>query len=96
MRWPYRSAACWAWPWLSSTRASSVWAQAAGVKASRANKRAEGNVRMVGVGETLADGETLGLLVYGYNLQFFTSLSRDLLVPAVTLSGTVDVPLLNP
>ena len=54
------------------------------------------DVRMVGVGETLADGETLGLLVYGYNLQFFTSLSRDLLVPAVTLSGTVDVPLLNP
>lgn len=54
------------------------------------------DVRMVGVGEALAEGETLGLLVYGYNLQFFSSLSRDLLVPAVTISGTVDVPLLNP
>ena len=54
------------------------------------------DVRMVGIAEALADGEELGLLVYGYNLQYFTSISRDLLVPAVTVSGTVDVPLLNP
>ncbi len=54
------------------------------------------DMRMVGIAEALADGEELGLLVYGYHLQYFTSISRDLLVPAVTVSGTVDVPLLNP
>lgn len=54
------------------------------------------DMRMVGIAEALADGEELGLLVYGYHLQYFSSISRDLLVPAVTVSGTVDVPLLNP
>lgn len=54
------------------------------------------NVPMTGIAEALADGEELGLLVYGYHLQYFTSISRDLLVPAVTISGTVDVPLLVP
>lgn len=52
----------------------------------------EHQVAMVGVGERLAAGEQLGLLVYGYNLQYLTSLSRDLLVPAVTIAGTVSVP----
>jgi ABC-2 type transport system ATP-binding protein len=51
-------------------------------------------VSMVGVAEKLTDGEQLGLMVYGYNLQYLTSLSRDLLVPAVTISGTVEVPQL--
>lgn len=53
-------------------------------------------VSMTGVADELASDETLGLLVYGYHLQYLTSISRDLLVPAVTVSGTVDVPLLNP
>lgn len=53
-------------------------------------------VSMTGVADELASDETLGLLVYGYHLQYFTSISRDFLVPAVTVSGTVDVPLLNP
>ena len=51
-------------------------------------------VSMVGVAEKLAEGEQLGLMIYGYNLQYLTSLSRDLLVPAVTISGTVEVPTL--
>ena len=54
------------------------------------------DMRMTGIAEALADGEELGLLVYGYHLQYLSSISRDLLVPAVTVSGTVDVPLLNP
>ncbi len=54
----------------------------------------EHKVSMVGVAEKLAEGEQLGLMVYGYNLQYLTSLSRDLLVPAVTISGTVEVPVL--
>lgn len=51
-------------------------------------------VSMVGVAEKLTDGEQLGLLVYGYNRQYYSSLSRDLLVPAVVISGTVELPLL--
>ena len=54
----------------------------------------EHKVSMVGVAEKLAEGEQLGLMVYGYNLQYLTSLSRDLLVPGVTISGTVEVPVL--
>jgi ABC-2 type transport system ATP-binding protein len=52
-------------------------------------------VDMVGVAERIADDESVGLLVYGYNLQFFSSLSRDLLVPAVSITGTVKPPLLG-
>ncbi len=52
-------------------------------------------VNMTGVAEKLVDGEELGLLVYGYNLQYLSALSRDLLVPAVTITGTVQVPLLQ-
>ncbi|MEO6698128.1 MAG: CocE/NonD family hydrolase [Paraperlucidibaca sp.] len=51
-------------------------------------------VAMVGVAEKLVEGEQLGLMVYGYNQQYFSSISRDLLVPAVTITGTVEVPLL--
>ena len=54
------------------------------------------DMRMTGIAEALVEGEELGLLVYGYHLQYLSSISRDLLVPAVTVSGTVDVPLLNP
>jgi ABC-2 type transport system ATP-binding protein len=51
-------------------------------------------VSMVGVAEKLTDGEQLGLLVYGYNRQYFSSPSRDQLVSAVAISGTIEVPLL--
>lgn len=53
----------------------------------------EHDVEMTGVAEKLAADEQLGLLVYGYHPQYTTSLSRDLLVPAVTLTGTVRIPL---
>lgn len=52
-------------------------------------------VPMVGVAEKLAEGEQLGLMVYGYNLQYLTSLSRDLLVLGVNIGGTVQVPTLE-
>lgn len=48
---------------------------------------------MVGVAERLAPGETLGLLLHGAHLQYASSLSRDLLLPAVTVQGSVKVPL---
>lgn len=54
----------------------------------------EHKLDMTGIAEALTDGEQLGLLVYGFQLQYLSSISRDLLVPAVTLTGTVQVPLL--
>lgn len=50
-------------------------------------------VDLVGVGYRAEGGESLGLLLYGYNLQYLSSLSRDVLVPAVSVAGTVTVPL---
>jgi ABC-2 type transport system ATP-binding protein len=52
-------------------------------------------VDMVGVADRIAPDESVGLLVYGYNLQFLTSISRDVLVPAVSITGTVKPPLLG-
>ena len=51
-------------------------------------------VDMVGVADALQEGEELGLLVYGYHLQYLSSMSRDVLVPAISLTGTVQVPVL--
>lgn len=50
-------------------------------------------VPLVGVAEQLAAGEELGLMVYGYNLQYVLNPSRDLLLPAVTISGNIGLPL---
>ncbi len=49
---------------------------------------------MTGIAERLAEGDELSLLVYGFHLQFPITWSRDLLVPALNLSGTVQLPLL--
>lgn len=51
-------------------------------------------VDMVGVAEALKEDEQLGLLVYGYHLQYLSSLSRDVLAPAVMVEGAVQVPVL--
>ena len=51
-------------------------------------------VDMVGVAEALKEDEQLGLLVYGYHLQYLSSLSRDVLTPAVMVEGAVQVPVL--
>ena len=53
-------------------------------------------LEMTGVAERLAEGDELALLVYGFHAQFPISWSRDLLVPALNLSGTVQLPLLSP
>lgn len=52
--------------------------------------------RMVGVAERLAEGDELALLVYGFNAQFPFTASRDLTTPALTLDGSVSLPLLSP
>ncbi len=49
---------------------------------------------MGAVGERLAEGDELAILVYGFHAQFPVTWSRDLLVPATRLSGSVSLPLL--
>ncbi len=49
---------------------------------------------MGGVAERLNPGDELALLIYGFHAQFPISWSRDLLVPAVNLSGTLELPML--
>lgn len=53
------------------------------------------HVEMTGVAERLAEGETLGLLVYGYHPQYLATASRDLITPLVALRGTVNLPTLQ-
>ncbi|QHS09515.1 alpha/beta fold hydrolase [Sinimarinibacterium sp. NLF-5-8] len=51
-------------------------------------------VEMTGIAERLAAGDELALLVYGFHLQYPITWSRDLLIPALKISGRIDLPLL--
>lgn len=51
------------------------------------------DVDLVGIGERLEAGDELALLLYGNHTQFFSAYSRDLSIPAVAVSGTIDLPL---
>ncbi|MEQ1438667.1 CocE/NonD family hydrolase [Fontimonas sp. SYSU GA230001] len=53
-------------------------------------------IEMNGIAERLAEGDELALLIYGFHAQYPVTWSRDLFVPAVNLSGTVQLPLLSP
>ena len=53
------------------------------------------DVELVGVAERLHAGDQLVLLVYGNSPTFVATSSRDLTTAVVTLSGTVEVPLLG-
>lgn len=53
------------------------------------------HVELTGVAEKLAEGESLGLLVYGYHPQYPATSSRDLLTPIVALRGTLNLPALQ-
>ncbi|HSW14361.1 MAG TPA: CocE/NonD family hydrolase [Solimonas sp.] len=50
---------------------------------------------MSGVAERLAEGDELALLVYGFHAQYPITWSRDLLVPALTVTGSLQLPLLK-
>lgn len=56
----------------------------------------EHKINMNGIAERLKPGEQVALLIYAFNAQFPITWSRDLLVPAVKLSGSVQLPLLQP
>lgn len=49
---------------------------------------------MTGVAELLQEGEVLGLAIYGFHPQYPISISRDVLVPAVNVTGQVALPLM--
>ncbi|MDO9452012.1 MAG: CocE/NonD family hydrolase [Stagnimonas sp.] len=53
------------------------------------------SLRMNGIGERLAAGDELALLIYGFHAQFPITWSRDVFVPAVNVKGSVALPLLG-
>jgi ABC-2 type transport system ATP-binding protein len=50
-------------------------------------------VDLVGIAERVFPGDELALLFYANHPQFFSSVSRDLSIPAVNITGTVSLPL---
>lgn len=52
------------------------------------------SLRMNGIGERLLEGDELALMVYGFHAQFPITWSRDVLVPAMSVQGSVALPLL--
>lgn len=51
------------------------------------------SVDLVGIAERLQTGDEVALLFFATHPQFFGSISRDLSLPAVNVSGTVNLPL---
>lgn len=56
---------------------------------------AEAPFPMTGIAERLGPGDELVLQIYGFHLQYPISFSRDVLVPAASFSGSIQLPLLN-
>ena len=54
---------------------------------------AHAGLSLVGVGERLAAGDSLALLVYGYSPQYPLSFSRDVTIPAVNVAARLQLPL---
>ncbi len=52
--------------------------------------------RMVGIAERLGEGDELALLVYGSHLQYPQNNSRDVMTPALSIGGSVALPVLAP
>lgn len=53
-------------------------------------------IEMNGIAERLAPGDEVALLMFGFHAQFPISWSRDLVLPAMDVSGTVQLPLVDP
>jgi ABC-2 type transport system ATP-binding protein len=50
---------------------------------------------MSGIAERLAPDDEIALLIYGFHAQYPVTWSRDLLVPAVNLTGSINLPFLT-
>lgn len=53
------------------------------------------NVDMNGISIRLKKGDQLGLLIYAFHAQYPITWSRDITVPAATLSGSLQLPILG-
>ncbi|HVT36331.1 MAG TPA: CocE/NonD family hydrolase [Nevskiaceae bacterium] len=53
------------------------------------------DLQMNGIAERIPAGDQLAVLIYGFHLQYPVTWSRDLLVPAATISGTISLPVLD-
>lgn len=53
------------------------------------------NVDMNGISARLNKGDQLGLLIYAFHAQYPITWSRDLVLPAATLSGSLQLPILG-
>jgi pimeloyl-ACP methyl ester carboxylesterase len=53
----------------------------------------EHDIDLVGIAERLNKGDEVAVLFYAVHPQFASSVSRDLTIPAVNISGTVSLPL---
>ena len=51
------------------------------------------DVDLVGVADRLEVGDVLSLVIYGQHAQYYSSASRDLSIPAVNITGTVQLPI---
>lgn len=51
-------------------------------------------MEMTGIGERLAEGDQLALLIYGFHAQYPVTWSRDIFVPATAISGEISLPIL--
>lgn len=52
-------------------------------------------LEMNGIAERLNEGDEVALLIYGFHAQFPVTWSRDLLVPATDVSGSIKLPILS-
>lgn len=50
---------------------------------------------MSGIAERLASGDKIALLIYGFHAQYPVTWSRDVFVPALNITGTINLPFLK-
>lgn len=53
------------------------------------------SLEMTGIAERLYAGDEVGVMIYGFHLQYPISFSRDLLIPAARINGTISLPILG-
>lgn len=56
----------------------------------------EHDLDMTGIAERLSKNDEVGLLIFGFHPQYPVTFSRDLLVPASSINGSVEIPILDP
>jgi hypothetical protein len=78
---------------LGITRAGSTGAQLIDDQLTPLRGLGAHDVDLVGIADRLEPGDVLSLVVYGQHLQYYSSYSRDVTIPAVDIAGTVKLPI---